>query len=393
VHIVDDQAERTLGGQVSRTTNRAHGRIGNDGSTFRRGRAVRSGWHREALSKPGRHAGGGLQQIVTLQLRCFGQRRLDELTQHSRRRNRASSSVPARPAARRIPPSAAHRAPRPWSSAVPLPIPAGTFEHQGTWPRPLRASASAASIRASSSFRLEQRFGSSGRFHLFRAYRGHAAESHSFLPDAISVVAWPVPRLRSVLSADPRPGGGGDRKRQGGRHGAKRASSLFSNRRGNQISEPTAPHREEDVRQMTKPHSTDHKPWDPHARSPRLGPKRSSRIRFLARRDAGYDAARARAQRPHRPQTRSDRFVARPCCDGRCGASPSRRRAGLEGLDPRRRSTTVAGRAVTDGGVMIDLAQMKAIAIDPEAGHPATAEGGVLWGELNGRRRPSTGWR
>ena len=42
----------------------------------------------------------------------------------------------------------------------------------------------------------------------------------------------------------------------------------------------------------------------------------------------------------------------------------------------------VAGRAVTDGGVMIDLAEMKAIAVDPERG-TATAGGGVLWSELN----------
>src|SRR4051794_38512830 len=42
----------------------------------------------------------------------------------------------------------------------------------------------------------------------------------------------------------------------------------------------------------------------------------------------------------------------------------------------------VAGRAVTDGGVMIDLAEMKAIAVDPERG-TVTAQGGVTWGELN----------
>ena len=42
----------------------------------------------------------------------------------------------------------------------------------------------------------------------------------------------------------------------------------------------------------------------------------------------------------------------------------------------------VAGRAVTDGGVMIDLAEMKSIAIDPERA-TASAEGGVTWNELN----------
>jgi FAD/FMN-containing dehydrogenase len=38
---------------------------------------------------------------------------------------------------------------------------------------------------------------------------------------------------------------------------------------------------------------------------------------------------------------------------------------------------------VTDGGVMIDLAEMKEIAIDPER-MTATAQGGVIWAELNG---------
>ena len=42
----------------------------------------------------------------------------------------------------------------------------------------------------------------------------------------------------------------------------------------------------------------------------------------------------------------------------------------------------VAGRAVTDGGVMVDLAEMKAITVDPELG-TATAQGGVTWNELN----------
>jgi FAD/FMN-containing dehydrogenase len=42
----------------------------------------------------------------------------------------------------------------------------------------------------------------------------------------------------------------------------------------------------------------------------------------------------------------------------------------------------VAGRAVTEGGLMIDLAEMKAIEVDPEA-RTARAEGGVNWNELN----------
>jgi FAD/FMN-containing dehydrogenase len=42
----------------------------------------------------------------------------------------------------------------------------------------------------------------------------------------------------------------------------------------------------------------------------------------------------------------------------------------------------VAGRAVTEGGVMIDLSLMRGIHIDP-AGRSARAQGGVTWGELN----------
>jgi hypothetical protein len=43
----------------------------------------------------------------------------------------------------------------------------------------------------------------------------------------------------------------------------------------------------------------------------------------------------------------------------------------------------VAGHAVVDGGVMIDLSLMKAISVDPAA-RTARAAGGVLWGELDG---------
>src|SRR5436309_14667480 len=42
----------------------------------------------------------------------------------------------------------------------------------------------------------------------------------------------------------------------------------------------------------------------------------------------------------------------------------------------------VAGRATIDGGVMIDLAPMKGIYVDPAA-RTARAQGGVLWKELN----------
>jgi FAD/FMN-containing dehydrogenase len=43
---------------------------------------------------------------------------------------------------------------------------------------------------------------------------------------------------------------------------------------------------------------------------------------------------------------------------------------------------SVAGHGVCDGGLMIDLSLMRAIAVDPEA-RTARASGGVLWGELD----------
>jgi FAD/FMN-containing dehydrogenase len=57
------------------------------------------------------------------------------------------------------------------------------------------------------------------------------------------------------------------------------------------------------------------------------------------------------------------------------------RREGLE-VSIRGGGHNVAGRAVTDSGVMIDLAEMKRIDVDPDQ-RTATAEGGVLWAELN----------
>lgn len=57
------------------------------------------------------------------------------------------------------------------------------------------------------------------------------------------------------------------------------------------------------------------------------------------------------------------------------------RAAGLE-ISVRGGGHNPAGRAVTDGGVMIDLAEMKGIHVDPEA-RTLRAQGGVTWGELN----------
>jgi FAD/FMN-containing dehydrogenase len=95
--------------------------------------------------------------------------------------------------------------------------------------------------------------------------------------------------------------------------------------------------------------------------------------------DVGYDAARG---------VHNGLIDRRPALIVRClttndvvVALTLARRAGLE-VSIRGGGHNVAGRAVTDGGLMIDLAEMKAIAIDPGQS-TATAEGGVNWGELN----------
>ena len=104
----------------------------------------------------------------------------------------------------------------------------------------------------------------------------------------------------------------------------------------------------------------------------------------LGPQDAGYDAARA---------VHNGLIDRRPALIVRCrttndvvAALAFARRAGLE-VSIRGGGHNVAGRAVTDGGVMIDLAEMKGIAIDPDRA-TATAEGGVDLGgaERCGRR-------
>src|SRR6478609_65877 len=57
------------------------------------------------------------------------------------------------------------------------------------------------------------------------------------------------------------------------------------------------------------------------------------------------------------------------------------RRLGLE-VAVRGGGHNVAGRATIDGGVMIDLSQMKEIHVDPER-RRVRAQGGVTWAELN----------
>ena len=57
------------------------------------------------------------------------------------------------------------------------------------------------------------------------------------------------------------------------------------------------------------------------------------------------------------------------------------RAAGLD-ISVRGGGHNVAGRAVAEGGAMIDLAEMKGIEVDPSA-RTVRAEGGLSWGELN----------
>jgi FAD/FMN-containing dehydrogenase len=100
----------------------------------------------------------------------------------------------------------------------------------------------------------------------------------------------------------------------------------------------------------------------------------------LRRHDPGYEEARA---------VHNGMIDRKPALIVRClttddvvAALAFARRAQAE-VSIRGGGHNVAGRAVTDGGLMIDLAEMKGIAVEPQA-RTATAGGGVTWGELNG---------
>jgi FAD/FMN-containing dehydrogenase len=95
--------------------------------------------------------------------------------------------------------------------------------------------------------------------------------------------------------------------------------------------------------------------------------------------DVGYDAAR------HVHNGLVDRAPAvivrcRSAADAAAGVRFART-AGLE-ICVRGGGHSVAGRAVADDAVMIDLAEMKGTSVDPE-GRTVRAEGGLNWGELN----------
>jgi FAD/FMN-containing dehydrogenase len=99
----------------------------------------------------------------------------------------------------------------------------------------------------------------------------------------------------------------------------------------------------------------------------------------LGPQDAGYESARA---------VHNGLVDRRPAVIVRCRTTNDvvealafARRNGLE-VSIRGGGHNAAGRAVTDGGVMIDLAEMKAISVDA-ARATATVQGGVTWAELN----------
>jgi FAD/FMN-containing dehydrogenase len=95
--------------------------------------------------------------------------------------------------------------------------------------------------------------------------------------------------------------------------------------------------------------------------------------------DAGYDDAR---------RIHNGLIDKRPSLIARCRTSDDvaaavtrGRREGLE-LSVRGGGHNVAGKAVTDGGLMIDLSPMKEIEVHPEA-RTARAQPGLTWDELN----------
>src|SRR4051794_1263278 len=101
--------------------------------------------------------------------------------------------------------------------------------------------------------------------------------------------------------------------------------------------------------------------------------------RILRPEDPGYDEVRA---------IHNGLVDRRPALIVRCRSADDvvaalalARDEGLE-VSVRGGGHNVAGRAVADGGVMIDLAEMTAIAVDPQRGI-ATAGGGATWAELN----------
>ena len=100
---------------------------------------------------------------------------------------------------------------------------------------------------------------------------------------------------------------------------------------------------------------------------------------LLSPTDVGYEATR---------RVHNGLVDKRPALIARClGAADVvdainlTRKLGLE-VAVRGGGHNVAGRATIDGGVMIDLAPMKGIHVDPKS-RTARVQGGVTWAELN----------
>jgi FAD/FMN-containing dehydrogenase len=95
--------------------------------------------------------------------------------------------------------------------------------------------------------------------------------------------------------------------------------------------------------------------------------------------DAGYDELR----RIHNGLVDKHPALIVRCATAQDVAAAVRlgREAGLE-ISVRGGGHNVAGKAVTEGGVMIDLSLMKEVTVDPVQ-RTITAGGGVTWGELN----------
>src|SRR5690242_10103545 len=95
--------------------------------------------------------------------------------------------------------------------------------------------------------------------------------------------------------------------------------------------------------------------------------------------DAGYDAARAvhNGMIDRRPAL----IVRARTASDVVSALALARRSGLE-VSIRGGGHNVGGRAVADDGLMIDLAEMRAVTVDPVRA-TVTAQGGATWAELN----------
>ena len=102
--------------------------------------------------------------------------------------------------------------------------------------------------------------------------------------------------------------------------------------------------------------------------------------RVLRPTDDGYDAAR-RVYNGLVDRTPAVIVRCRSAADVAAGVRFARA-AGLD-VSVRGGGHNVAGRAVADDAVMIDLAEMKSAVVDAEA-RTVRAEGGLTWGELNG---------